>query len=37
LADLRNDAGHGEGEKVSVSDVVDALSFTERILADYQQ
>ncbi|MBI3921316.1 MAG: hypothetical protein HY318_07865 [Armatimonadetes bacterium] len=37
LGDLRNDAAHGNGGNVRPDDVQDALSFTERIIADYPQ
>jgi len=35
IADVRNEAAHGNGTNVNPDDVTDALSFTHRCLADY--
>ena len=35
IGDVRNDAAHGEGDKVKREDVDDALAYARRMLADY--
>lgn len=35
IADIRNEAAHGNGANIKPDDVADALSFTRRLLADY--
>ncbi len=35
IADVRNEAAHGNGAQVKVDDVKDALNFTQRILTDH--
>jgi len=35
IADVRNNAAHGKSDDVNVDDVKDAITFIERLLADY--